>query len=188
MAMYDQSEITNLLREVRDGDRGAEGKLINLVYADLRKIARRFMGGERKNHTLQPTAIVHEAYMRIFRGGPVEWQDRAHFFAVAASQMRRVLVDHGRAFRGPNRRGEFKVALDETIVPNPKEPCDIEVIGDLLQRLHRTDPAAARVIELKFFAGLKDKEVAAALATSHSSVRRHWMFARAWMGKHLAAA
>jgi RNA polymerase sigma-70 factor, ECF subfamily len=188
MTMHEQSEITSLLREVRNGDEKAEGKLVNLVYADLRKIARRYMGSERKNHTLQPTAIVHEAYMRIFRGAPVEWRDRTHFFAVAASQMRRVLIDHGRAFRGPNRRGECKVALDETIVSSAKEPCDIEVIGDLLQRLHKTDPAAAQVIELKFFAGFKDKEVAEALATSHSSVRRHWMFARAWMEKHLAAA
>jgi len=187
-AMHNEMGITDLLREVRNGDGDAEGKLINLVYADLRKIAGRYMSRERKNHTLQPTAIVHEAYLRIFRGAPLEWRDRAQFFAVAAAQMRRVLIDHGRAFRGPNRRGECKVALDESIVPTPKEPCDIEVIGDLLERLHKTDPAAARVIELKFFAGFKDKEVAEVLSTSHSSVRRHWMFARAWMGKHLAAA
>ena len=100
--------------------------------------------------------------------------------------MRRVLIDHGRAFRGPHRGGEFKVALDETIVANPAAPCDVEVLEDLLERLRKTDPAAARVIELKFFGGLTDKEVAQELGTSHSSVRRHWIFARAWMGKHLA--
>jgi RNA polymerase sigma-70 factor (ECF subfamily) len=186
--MQTQNEITDLLREVRSGDHGAENKLINVVYADLRNIARHCMAGERKNHTLQPTAVVNEAYMRIFHGAPVDWRDRVHFFAVAASQMRRVLIDHGRAFRGANRHGDLKVVLDETIVPNPKEPCDMEVIEDLLQRLHKTDPAAARVIELKFFSGLTDKEVAEVLSTSHSSVRRHWIFARAWMGKHLAAA
>jgi len=183
--VLNQIEITGLLHEARSGDGGAEEKLIDAVYADLRKIAGHYMASERKNHTLQPTAIVHEAYMRVFRGGPVEWRDRAHFFAVAASQMRRVLIDHGRAYRGPNRGGEFKVALDESIVPNPKEPCDVEVIDDLLLRLQKADPAAARVIELKFFSGLTDKEVAAVLSTSLSSVRRHWMFARAWMGKHL---
>lgn len=183
--MLNQTEITGLLHEVRSGGGGAEDKLINAVYADLRKIARHYMAGERKDHTLQPTAIVHEAFMRIFRGAPVDWRDRAHFFAVAASQMRRVLIDHGRAFRGANRGGEFKVALDETMVSSPKGPCDAEVIEDLLQRLHKTDPMAARIIELKFFSGLTDKEVAEVLSTSHSSVRRHWMFARAWMGKHL---
>jgi RNA polymerase sigma-70 factor (ECF subfamily) len=184
--MLAQMEITDLLQGVRRGDPDAEDQLVKVVYTDLRRIARRYMAGERHNHTLQPTALVHEAYMRIFRGAPVDWQDRAHFLAVAASQMRRVLIDHGRAFRGPNRGGKFKVALDETIVANPKAPCDVEVLEDLLERLRKTDPDAARVIELKFFSGLTDKEVAEVLKTSHSSVRRHWVFARAWMGKHLA--
>lgn len=184
--MLQQIEITNLLRGVREGDSDAEGQLIKAVYADLRRMARRSMAGERRNHTLQPTALVHEAYLRIFRGAPVDWRDRAHFMAVAASQMRRVLIDHGRAFRGPNRGGEFKVALDETMVANPKTACDVEVLEDLLERLRKTDPTASRVIELKFFSGLTDKEVAEVLSTSHSSVRRHWVFARAWMGKHLA--
>jgi RNA polymerase sigma factor (TIGR02999 family) len=186
--MLDQREITGLLQQVRNGSQTAESRLMGMVYSDLRKIARHYMVAERRDHTLQPTAIVHEAYVRIFRGGPVDWRDRTHFFAVAASQMRRVLIDHGRAFRGPNRRGECKVELDETIVPNPRQPCDIEVLDDLIQRLEKTDPAAARIVELKFFSGLTDKEVAEALSTSHSSVRRHWMFARAWMEKHLAPA
>lgn len=181
-------EITDLLHEVRNGDNGAEEKLMNAVYTDLKKIARRHMARERRNHTLQPTAIVHEAYMRIFRGAPVDWRDRAHFMAVAASQMRRVLIDHGRAFRGRNRGGNLKITLNETLVANPQAPCDFEVIDDLLERLRKTDSKAATVIELKFFSGLTDKEVADVLSTSHSSVRRHWVFARAWMAKHLAAA
>ncbi|HLJ30744.1 MAG TPA: sigma-70 family RNA polymerase sigma factor [Candidatus Angelobacter sp.] len=185
--MLEQVEITGLLHGIRNGDPDAENQLIKVVYKDLRKMARRYMAGERRNHTLQPTALVHEAYMRIFRGGMVDWQDRAHFLAVAAAQMKRVLIDHGRAFRGPNRGGDFKVALDETIVANPEAPCDMEVLKDLLERLSKTDATAAQVIELKFFGGLTDKEVAHELATSHSSVRRHWVFARAWMGKHLAA-
>lgn len=184
--MLEQREITDLLHGIRRGDSDAEDQLIKVVYSDLRKMARRYMAGERRNHTLQPTALVHEVYMRIFRGAPVDWRDRVHFMAVAGSQMRRVLIDHGRAFRGPNRGGEFKVALDETIVATPQAPCDVEVLDDLLDRLRKADPAAARVIELKFFSGLTDKEVAEVLATSHSSVRRHWVFARAWMGKHLA--
>jgi len=183
-----QTEITELLQEIRSGNRSAEARLMDAVYADLKKIARRHMARERQNHTLQPTAIVHEAYLRIFRGAPVDWSDRAHFMAVAARQMRRVLIDHGRAFRGRNRAGNLKVTLDETIMPNPQPPCDIEVIDNLLERLRKTDREAAAVIELKFFAGLTDNEVAEALNTSHSSVRRHWVFARAWMGKHLGAA
>lgn len=184
--MVEQIEITDLLHGIRKGDSDAESRLIQVVYRDLRKMARRYMAGERRNHTLQPTALVHEAYVRIFHGAPVDWKDRAHFLAVAAAQMRRVLIDHGRAFRGPNRGGEFKVALDETLVSNPEAPCDVEVLEDLLHRLHKVDPAAARVIELKFFGGLTDKEVAQELATSHSSVRRQWNFARAWMGRRLA--
>ena len=184
--MHRQTEITGILHQVRSGDQGAEEKLINLVYADLRKIARRCMAGERQNHTLQPTAIVHEAYLRIFRGASVDWRDRAHFLAVAASQIRRVLIDHGRAFRGPHRAGNFKVALDDNLAPSAKAPCDFEVIDDLLQRLQKADPEAASVVELKFFSGLTDVEVAEVLATSHSSVRRRWVFARAWLGKHLA--
>lgn len=185
--MLAQIEITDLLQSVRRGDPGAEDHLIEVVYTDLRRIARRYMAGERPGHTLQPTALVHEAYMRIFRGAPVDWRDRAHFMAVAASQMRRVLIDHGRAFRGANRKGGFKVVLDETLVANPAGPCDIEVLEDLLERLRKTDQAAVRVVELKFFSGLTDKEVAEVLKTSHSTVRRHWVFARAWMSKHLAA-
>ena len=186
--MLEANEITGLLQNMRNGDLAAEDELMRAVYAALRKIARRYMAGERKNHTLQPTALVHEVYMRVFRGAPVDWRDRAHFLAVAAGQMRRVLIDHGRAFRGPNRHGEFKVALDETLVANPPAPCDMDVIEDLLARLRKAEPAAARVIELKFFSGLTDQEVAEVLATSHSTVRRHWIFARAWMSKHLAAA
>lgn len=186
--MLEPDEITELLRNIRKGSSVAEDLLMKAVYADLRKIARRYMAGERKNHTLQPTALVHEVYVRVFRGAPVEWQDRAHFLAVAARQMRRVLIDHGRAYRGPSRGGDLKVALDETLVANPSAPCDMEVIEDLLERLRKTDSVAAKVIELKFFSGLTDMEVAEVMATSHSTVRRHWVFARAWMSKHLAAA
>jgi RNA polymerase sigma-70 factor (ECF subfamily) len=186
--MTGQVEITDLLQGIRRGDPDAENQLISVVYTDLRKMARRYMAGERRNHTLQPTALIHEVYLRVFRGAPVDWKDRAHFLAVAASQMKRVLIDHGRAFRGPNRGGDFKVVLDETLVANPKAPCDIEVLNDLLDRLRKAEPVAAQVIELKFFGGLTDAEVAQELGTSHSSVRRHWVFARAWMGRHLAAS
>ena len=180
------SEVTVILEAIQKGDPKAAEELLPLVYEELRKLAACRLALQSSEQTLQPTALVHEAYMRIFRGAPVDWHDRVHFLAVAASQMRRVLIDHGRAFRGPNRGGEFKVALDETIVAGPQAPCDVEVLEDLLERLRKAEPVAARVIELKFFSGLTDREVAEVLATSHSSVRRHWVFARAWMGKRLA--
>jgi len=182
------TNITELLHDIRGGNRDAEGRLMDLVYSDLKVIARRQMSKERRrDHTLQPTAMVHEAYLRIFHGAPVNWQDRAHFMAVAASQMRRVLIDHGRAVRGPRRGGGLKVELPEDM-PNPQSPCDLEVIDDLIERLRKTDPEAATVVELKFFSGLTDKEIAANLGVSHSTIRRHWSFARAWLGKHLAPA
>jgi RNA polymerase sigma factor (TIGR02999 family) len=181
-------QITRLLHEVRDGNRASADQLLDAVYTDLRGIARHFMAGERSGHTLQPTALVHEAYLRIFEGAPVEWQNRAHFFAVAASQMRRVLVDHGREFRAAKRGGGLKVALEDGHHAAPLAECDIEAVDELLDRLQRADAEAARVVELKFFSGLKDREVAEVLQVSHSTVRRHWTFARAWLRRQLAPA
>lgn len=181
-------QITRLLHEVRDGNRASADELFEAVYADLRGIARHSMSGERSGHTLQPTALVHEAYLRIFEGAPVDWQNRAHFFAVAASQMRRVLVDHGREFRAAKRGGGLKVALDDGRHASPIAECDIEAVDELLDRLQRADAEAARVVELKFFSGLKDREVAEVMGVSHSTVRRHWAFARAWIARQLAGA
>jgi len=178
-------QITRLLHEVREGNRTSADQLFEAVYADLRGIARRSMAGERPSHTLQPTALVHEAYLRIFEGAQVDWQNRAHFFAVAASQMRRVLVDHGREFRAAKRGGGLKVALEDGRHASPMAECDIEAVDELLDRLQRADPEAARVVELKFFSGLKDREVAEVMGVSHSTVRRHWSFARAWLARQL---
>ena len=118
--MHPQAEqITRLLNEVRGGSQASADELLEAVYTDLRGIARHCMAGERKDHTLQPTALVHEAYLRIFKGASVDWQNRAHFFAVAASQMRRVLVDHGREFRAAKRGQGLKVSLDEALHAAP---------------------------------------------------------------------
>ncbi|MBV8847114.1 MAG: sigma-70 family RNA polymerase sigma factor [Bryobacterales bacterium] len=178
-------EITRLLHEARRGNRASADRLLEAVYTDLRGIARRSMAVERPDHTLQPTALVHEAYLRIFEGAPVDWQSRAHFFAVAASQMRRVLVDHGREFRAAKRGRGLKVALEDSRHAAPLPECDIEAVDELLDRLQRADAEAARVVELKFFSGLTDKEVAEAMQVSHSTVRRHWIFARAWLARQL---
>ncbi|MEZ5353886.1 MAG: sigma-70 family RNA polymerase sigma factor [Bryobacteraceae bacterium] len=180
-------EITRLLNEVRSGNSTCAGRLMNLVYSDLRGVARSYMSRERVDHTLQPTALVHEAYIRVFEGAPVTWQDRIHFFAVAASQMRRVLVDHARQHRAEKRGGGLNVSLDENLAAAPAISGNVELIDDLLHRLERTDPDAARVVELKFFSGLADREVAETLGVSHSTVRRHWAFARAWLVRQLAS-
>ena len=187
--MHAQAEqITRLLNEVRAGNRASADQLLEAVYTDLRRIARHSMAGERPNHTLQPTALVHEAYLRIFEGAPVEWQSRAHFFAVAASQMRRVLVDHGREYRAAKRGQGLKVALEDGRHAAPLAECDIEAVDEMLELLRRVDARAARVVELKFFSGLNDREVAEVLGVSHSTVRRHWSFARAWLLHQLGPA
>jgi RNA polymerase sigma-70 factor (ECF subfamily) len=175
------AQITKMLGDVRNGDRDAANKLIDAVYSDLRGIAHRFFSSERPDHTLQPTALVHEAWLRIFSGAEVDWRDRSHFYAVAARQMRRILVDHGREFRAAKRGNGLKVGLDENRQASPLGACEIGEVDDLLDRLQRTDGEAARVVEMKFFAGMTDEEVAAELGCSHSTVRRHWNFAKAWL-------
>jgi RNA polymerase sigma-70 factor, ECF subfamily len=184
-------EITEMLNEVRAGNSAAANRLMEAVYSGLRGIAHHYFASERPDHTLQPTALVHEAYIRIFSGGGganVEWQDRNHFFAVAAQQMRRILVDHGREHRAGKRGGGLKVALEENHHPaTPFGDCDVEIVDDLLDRLQKVDAEAARVVEMKFFAGMTDAEVAGALGCSHSTVRRHWTFARAWLTRYMGA-
>jgi RNA polymerase sigma factor (TIGR02999 family) len=182
MMMHSQADqITKMLGDVRHGDREAANKLMEAVYSDLRRIARGHFSRERPDHTLQPTALVHEAWVKIFAGAEVDWRDRSHFYAIAALQMRRVLKDHGREFRAEKRGNGFKVAFDEALHATPGASCEISEVEDMLDRLHRTDPMAAKVVEMKFFAGMTDEEVASELDCSHKAVRRHWDFAKAWL-------
>ena len=179
-------EITQLLQEARAGKRDSMDRLMEVVYEDLRGVARRHMSAERESHTLQPTALVHEVYLRVFGGAPVDWQNRNHFYAVMARQMRQVLIDQGREFRAAKRGGGVRISLDEARVPGAALDYDIEAVDELLRRLQKTDPTSAKVVELKFFAGLTDREVADAVGVSHSTVRRHWEFARAWFSSKLS--
>jgi RNA polymerase sigma factor (TIGR02999 family) len=182
---FDTAQITEMLGEVRRGSPEAADRLMEAVYADLRGIAWRFMGSERPDHTLQPTALVHEAYLRIFSGAEVEWHDRNHFYSIAAIQMRRILVDYGRERRAAKRGGGLKVSLDEGRHGAAFADCDVELVDELIGRLRRQDEPAARVVEMKFFSGMADREIADALGCSHSTVRRHWVFAREWLARHL---
>jgi RNA polymerase sigma factor (TIGR02999 family) len=179
------AQITKMLGDVRQGDADAANKLMEAVYSDLRGIARHFFASERPDHTLQPTALVHEAWLRIFSGAEVDWRDRSHFFAVAARQMRRILVDHGREFRAAKRGNGFKVTLDEAQQASPLRACEIGEVDELLDRLQRTDAMAAKVVEMKFFAGMTDQEIADELGCSHSTVRRDWDFAKAWLVRQM---
>ncbi|HKD04318.1 MAG TPA: sigma-70 family RNA polymerase sigma factor [Bryobacteraceae bacterium] len=181
----DTAEITKLLCEVRAGDHNAAEQLMDAVYTDLRAMAHRIFSGERSDHTLQPTALVHEVWLRIFSGADVPWNDRVHFYAVAARQMRRLLADHGREFRALKRGAGLKVSLDEKLHGSPLNDCQFDDLNRLLDVLQRKDPEAFRVVEMKFFSGMTDEEVAAEMGCSHSSVRRHWNFAKAWLVRQM---
>jgi RNA polymerase sigma factor (TIGR02999 family) len=171
------------LHAVRSGQTGASTKLMELVYRDLRRLAGHYMRSERSGHTLQPTAVVHEAFFRIFGSRPVNWQDRTHFFAVAARQMRRVLVDHARKKNSlKGGAGAMQVSLEDVpALEGPRKRQDVVALDEALTKLEEVDARAARVVELKFFAGMTDEQAAQTLAVSTATVRRDWTFARAWL-------
>jgi RNA polymerase sigma factor (TIGR02999 family) len=180
------TEVSRLLHSWRSGDRDALDRLIPLVHEELRAMAEVCMRGERPGHTLQPTALVHEAYLRLM-GAEVAWQDRAHFFAVAATTMRRVLVDHARA-KGRAKRDGRPVSLEESILIAPERADDLLVVDDALDRLEAHDARAAKVVELHYFGGLTYAETAEALGVSAATVDRDLRFARAWLHRELVDA
>ena len=178
--------VTTLLANWRAGDQGAADQLIATVYNELRNLAGRYMRHERSDHTLQATALVHEMYLKLFEGEAVEWQNRAHFFAVAAQQLRRILVNHARD-RHAEKRGGKRLRLSLTAVNGLSEPReeDLLELDEALTNLERIDSRAARVVELRFFAGLTEVESAEALDISVATLKRDWAFARAWLLRHL---
>jgi len=175
--------VTDLLLQWRGGDASALERLIPLVYADLRMLARRCMQRERPEHTLQPTALVNEVYLRLVRSSRVEWRDRAHFFAVAAQLMRRVLIDAARKRQFQKRGGGdvTHVLIDEATLAATAPPVDVLALDDALDRLAEIAPRKARVVELRFFAGLTIKETAAVLEVSDDIVKREWRTAKLWL-------
>jgi RNA polymerase sigma factor (TIGR02999 family) len=174
--------LTVLLNRMRQGDRGAGQRAVDLVYTELHRIAAGQMRRERPGHPLQATALVNEAYVRLIGGGPMEIQDRGHFFAVASQQMRRILVDYARAGRA-QRRGGGAPEVDLDLVQLGSEPRSIDILAldEALQQLERLEPRAARVVELRYFGGYTDKEVVEALGVPLTTVRREWEFARTWL-------
>jgi RNA polymerase sigma factor (TIGR02999 family) len=180
------SQVTELLVRWRGGDREALDSLLPLVYDELRRIARHYLQGERPGHTLQSTALVNEAYVRMVAQDFPQWQNRAHFFAVAAQLMRQILVDHARAHRASKRGGNvYKVSLDEAEGQPQATDLDIVALDDALKNLAEMDPQQSKVVELKFFAGLSIEDTAEVLDISPSTVKRDWVTARAWLYREL---
>jgi RNA polymerase sigma factor (TIGR02999 family) len=182
-------EIDHLLERCRGGDAAAFDELVSAVYAELRKLAAYHLRAERPDHTLQPTALVHEAYVRLARGADRPWQDRAHFLAAAAQVMRHVLVDHARARAAEKRAGQrTQVALDDALELAATENLDVLALDDALRALDEVDPDLARIVELRSFAGLTLVEVAEVVGVSRATVEREWATARAWLRKELSRA
>jgi len=180
-------QVTELLVRWRGGDKAALDSLMPLVYNELHRIATRYLQKERSDHTLQSTALVHEAYVRLAEQDLPQWQNRAHFFAVAAQLMRQILVDYARSHRASKRGGDIcKVGLDDA--GDKAEALDVDIIAldDALKRLAEMDSHQSRVVELKFFGGLSIEDTAEVLGISASTVKRDWISARAWLHRELA--
>ncbi|MGE5414561.1 MAG: sigma-70 family RNA polymerase sigma factor, partial [Syntrophomonadaceae bacterium] len=183
-------EVTRLLIAWNAGDRSAVERLMPLVYAELREIAERHFRRERPGHTLQPTAVVHEAYFRLVDQTRVTWKNRGHFFAIASQAMRRILIDYARAREADKRGGREKpVTLDVGIAsPEPVDDVDLLALDEALVRLKELDEPQARIVELRFFGGLSIEETAEAMETSPSSIKREFRSARAWLFRELGRA
>lgn len=185
MSPASPTEVTRLLHEWRAGDRSSSDRLMTLIYPELHAIAHRQLGHERDGHTLQTTALLHEAYLRLV-GVDVEWEDRKHFFAVAARAMRRVLVDHARARARDKRGGDVQVVtLDDELVLAEESAVDLVALDEALHRLADVDERKARAMELHFFGGLSYEETARALDVSPATVHRDLRMAKAWLHQQL---
>ena len=179
-------EITQLLAAWSDGDREALDRLLPLVESELHQLARRYMSRERPDHTLQATALVNEAYLRLIDQTRVRWQNRAHFFAIAAQMMRRVLVNYAKARHRGKRGGDArKIALDEAAELTDERAAELVALDEALGELAKVDERKARVVELRYFGGLSVEEAAEVLKVSPETVKRDWQRARAWLHREL---
>jgi RNA polymerase sigma-70 factor, ECF subfamily len=175
-------DVTILLADATKGDQEAASKLLPLVYAELRRLAGRYMRRERPDHTLQATALVHEAYLKLVNDPTAKWQNRAHFFGIAAQVMRHILVDHARGHGREKRGGGWQVvSLDETPLFSPEKAQELLNLDESLQRLTKLDPRQGRIVELRFFGGLTIEETAYVMGISQKTVNREWSMAKAWL-------
>jgi RNA polymerase sigma factor (TIGR02999 family) len=183
----EESDVTQILREWSQGDAEAPGRLMPLVYEELRRRAADCLRHERKDHTLQPTALVHEAYVKLVGQDRAQWKNRAHFCSVAAQLMRRILVKYAEAHRAEKRGGQMrKIYLDETRELTHERAPDLLALDDALKSLAVSHPRESEIVELKFFGGLNAKEIGEVLNVSTKTVLRDWQFAKAWLNRQLA--
>jgi RNA polymerase sigma factor (TIGR02999 family) len=185
MKSAETGRISHLLQQWAGGDLQAREDLVPLVYQELRKRAAAYLRRERRDHILQPTALVNEAYLRLMGQERVAWINRAQFFGVAAQAMRRILVDHAREREAAKRPGGIRVTLDEGMRSVPPLDCELLMLDSVLQELAVIDPRQARIVEMKYFGGLSEEEVAAILSLSRATITREWQSARAWLYRRL---
>ncbi len=180
------SNVTQLLLQWSQGDTAAREALISLVYQELRRIARQCLASQRPGHTLQSTALVHEAYLRLVDHTSVHWENRVHFFAVAAQLMRRILVDHARKQRAAKRGGgNLTLSLDEAVAPAAMRAVDLIALDDALTGLAALDSRQSQIVELRFFGGLSIEDTSQLLDISPATVKREWATARAWLSQQM---
>ncbi|HEY8561719.1 MAG TPA: sigma-70 family RNA polymerase sigma factor [Pyrinomonadaceae bacterium] len=180
--MAEKREFTQLLKHAQNGDRESLDRLLPLIYDELRRVAANQLQRERADHTLQATALVHEAYLRLLEQREVDWQNRAHFFSIAAEMMRRILVNYA-VQRGAQKRGDgaARIALEDAASFSDEKDFDLVSLDDALRRLAAYDETQARIVELRFFGGLTIEETAEVLDISDSTVKREWRMAKAWL-------
>lgn len=179
-------QVTELLHDWRNGDRQALDELMPLVYEELRRIAHRYMRRERPGQSMQTTALVNEAYLRLVGSAPVEWQDRAHFFAISATVMRHLLVDRARARQYEKRGGGARqVSLDEAAAVSPAQDLNLLALDEVLEKLAAIDERKSKLVELRYFGGLSAEETAEVLGVSEITVKREWLKAKAWLYREL---
>jgi RNA polymerase sigma-70 factor, ECF subfamily len=181
------TDVTLLLKRYSNGDQNALAELIPQIYDELRRLASSYLRAERLDHTLQTTALVHEAYLRLVDQKQVEWNNRNHFFGVAAQMMRRILVDHARKHVSLKRGGSFaRISLEQAAVFSRERPRELIVVDELLKRLASFDPQGCRIVELRFFAGLSLEETAEVTGLSTAKVRREWSATKAWLRREMS--
>jgi len=186
MSNQSPSEITRILQDWNDGKAEAKEQLLPFVYDELKRQARLLMSKERSDHTLQPTALVHEAFMRLSEGAGIDWQNRSHFYGIASRLMRQVLVDHARLY-ATEKRGHHPIhfSLDDVQVPAEERAGSILVLDEVLERLEKFDETQARIVEMRFFGGMNNGEIADSLDISERTVGREWQAARLWLYREL---
>jgi RNA polymerase sigma factor (TIGR02999 family) len=180
------AESPSLLSKWRAGNHEALQALIPVVYEELRRIARHHLRQERPDHTLQRTALVHEAYLRLVKKGPTDIENRAHFLAMASQLMRQILVDHARRYRAAKRGGGFKLELTEAMAMQKAPNVDLIALDNALNELARLDPQQSRIVEMRFFAGLSIEDTAEVIGISRTTVKREWATARAWLLREMS--